>query len=160
MTKDPELNLSSASLELGRGRVIREFSERVLSHNIARASVLVISPHLQLSHGSEPREREGLPVVAEVAKREGHDLHCLSPEEHLDEYWAKLGHERGHWTLLAYVDAGGREGRALANSQNFLENSTVTYLVLRFDPTASIAANARATDAVKQLLDRNFKCQV
>ena len=127
--------------------VMRDLCDRVLARSIASSSVMVISTAAS-------------PSAAIIARREGHHLHVLRPEDPIDVYWERSNRSIASWVLLMVIDAGGREAKVLSNAREFLAGSTVTYLVLSFNPTAAAAAGSNLSAAVDQMLTLKYKVQV
>lgn len=169
------------------GFVMRDLSRRVLSRHVANSNVLVIAPDaldatsisvsedLDSTDFSSPFSVGGTFVLH--AHAEGHVTHAMNAglkedgewtrwNTSLNHWWSSFeeqGKRRPNWILLAVIDPGfGWEDIVWSNSERFLQESTITYVVtavrsrLLFNNTLEVYG----MEAAKALMEKRYKMQV
>jgi hypothetical protein len=169
------------------GFVMRDLSRRILSRHIANSNVLVIAPDareatsisvsgvLDSTDFSSPLSLGGTFVLH--AHAQGHVTHAMNAglkedgewtrwNTTLNHWWSSFeekGERRPNWILLAVVDPGfGWEDVVWSDSERFLQESTITYVVtairsrLLFNSTLEVYG----MEAVKTLIEKRYRMQV
>jgi len=143
---------------LYNGRVLLEFSERVLSRSISQSHVLIVSPEIITTSSSNSssiytrtnnlsNENGPAKTVLSVALQENHTVYALSPRTNLNSWWndsvitavsTKIAAPT--WILLALFlsennksDGSGTIDHLLSPNRvdKLLKEATVTYIVFR-----------------------------
>ena len=182
------LELQNKSFQPPFGFVMRDLARRVLSRHVANSNVVVIAPDAkEASLMAIPDSLDSTDFVSPLtlggtfvlhAAAEGHRMHTMNAglqkngswtawKTSLDHWWSSFGQEgaerRPNWILLAVVDPGfGWEDLVWSESQRFLQESTITYVVtaVRSLMFSDGTLDMSGVHAAQALLARGYKLQV